>query len=1657
MDIAELVRDLEERGVKLSFEGNALRFRTEAGTVSEEQASRIAANKADILAYLRGRAAAREKTCLLSYGQQAIWFIHQQAPESSVHNVSFVVRVHSKVNVEAFQSAVQALVDRHEILRTAYGYIGGEICQKIAGSGVGVFDVKRISPRTDEELDAIVNAEHRRPFDLTRGAVFRVSLLTRNDTDHVLLVTPHHIAIDGWSGVTLVDELFKLYEAAAGGRSAELSWPSLNYSDYCDWQSTMLAGPEGERLWAYWRRALVAPRTPLNLPTDRPRPTTKTYEGASVRFLLEPAITERVKELARQEATTPFVILLACFHTLLFRLTAAEDIIIGTPALARKKSQFLRMLGDFINPLPLHASLAADMKFCELVRNLHQTVREGITAQEFPFSLMMQRLQPERDPSRSPLFDCFFVLQRFHKHREIEQLLYADESGGVVELGGLQLSPYPFNQQEGQFDLTLQIVERAGAFRATLKYSTDLFDESTVRKFAADYAGVVDAATGDPELAIGSARLGGSDAAAVSHPISALLHRLRSSDIRLTLDGDRLRINAPKGAIDEDLKAILTARRDEIIAHLRSSSSRDDESNSVDVRAVSRTGPLPVSAAQRLFWFLDQLEPGRSDYNIGNGIRIRGAINFDILQTAINQLFARHESFRTRIGERGGSPWVEILEPSEAVLEVVNLADTPPETREAEANRIAVELMRKPFDLARGPLARTLVISLAPDNHILALSVHHIVADGWSVAIAFREICEFYDAGLSGRPPKLADLPVQYVDYAAWEHEQLRLERLARHVSYWRKQLEGAPALLQLPTDRPRPAVQSFRGGRFTEYFEASIADGLTARAREHSATLYMMLIAAWQVLLHRYSGQDDIVLGSPVANRDLPVFEGVVGCLVNNIVVRGALGGNPRFVDLVEQIKQTTLSAFEHRLLPFDTLVRELNPDRSTSHAPIFQVLFTLLSYPIHWVTPAGLSVELNNTYTHPSTHAARFDITLELGFVEAGEHANQLGALYEYSTDLFDEITIVRMHEHFKRLLVAVAADPFFRIDDLSLITREDERLILGDWNATEVDHDRGRCVHEMLEAAARTTPDAPAITAEGGALSYREFDGRANRLARLLRERGVGPGDLVAVCLDRTVDMPVALAAIWKAGAAYVPLDPTHPRKRLQYLIRDAGIVCAITLDRYAHLMREAGVRTVLLDELQSDFTRLSAEPLNVQVKPDDLAYVIYTSGSTGEPKGVEVEHRNLASFLDAMRREPGLVSTDVVLAVTTLSFDIAGLELWLPLSIGAHLVIATRDDVLDGQRLAALIEARRISVLQATPAVWRLLLDSGWVGNRNLKALCGGESMPRDLAATLVDKVGELWNMYGPTETTIWSTVSRVRDPAGAITIGHPIANTQVFVLDQNSLLAPIGVTGELCIAGEGVARGYRNRPEMTAEKFTTIILPNGRPARVYRTGDLARFRNDGQLEYMGRRDSQVKVRGHRIELGEVEAALANQPGVSECVVEAREYSPGDQRLVGYVAKAVGANFDHQEARANLRATLPEYMVPDVFVVLPALPLTQNGKIDRKSLPAPKPELPLEDVADVVMSPLQRRVADLWREVLRVDRVGLNNNFFDVGGHSLLLTKLHARLKSEFDTDMSLVELFQRTTVALQAERLAVGSSADAVLKQAHVRAMRQVHG
>jgi amino acid adenylation domain-containing protein len=1129
MSVTELLATLKGQGVELWFEGERLRFRAQKGSLSAEQRAQLSARRTEVVAHLRAEAGGRDMTCPLSFSQRSLWFLHQQEPKSTAYHVAMSVRVRSAVNTAALRQALQALVDRHAILRSSYGVVGESPSQRVAGAATANLDVHDVHDIDEPELRNRVEADYRRPFDLERGPVVRSSLYTRAAGDHVLLLTVHHIVADGWSLLLTFEELLKLYAESTGGPPAGLARPELQYTDYVEWQDQALAGPEGDRLWAYWRDKLAQLPAPLDLPTDHSRPAIQTFRGASWPLHLGSDLTARLRQVARQEGTTPFVVLLASFQAFLFRLTGSDDVIVGTPTFGRSKAEFVRVVGDFVNSVPLRGRMNAAMTFREFIAQLRQTVLEALDAQEFPLPLLVQRLAPERDPSRSPLFDTFFLLQRFDQFRELSDLLVGGEAEVAVDIGGLRLTGYPLHQQEGQFDLALQMIDCGGDLQGVFKYGSELFEEATIERLAGHYLQLLAGAVADP---------------------------------------------------------------------------------------TQRLSQLPLLTA------------------------------------------------------------------------------------------------------------------------------------GEQAQIAVRNV-----------------------------------------------------------TAAPYP--------------------------RE-----------------------------------------------------TGLLG-----------------------------LVRD--------------------------------------------------------------------------------------------------------RV---------------------------ARC------------PDAMAVRQGERGLTYRALEADAEQVAGFLRSLGVRPGALVGVCLDRTPEMVVVLLGVLKAGGAYVPLDPAYPAARLAFMVEDSGAQVVVTETVHTGLIPASVPHVVCLDRDRAEIDAAPAQAPWPWPDPENLAYVIYTSGSTGQPKGVEIPHGALVNLLTAMAREPGCTASDVLLAVTTLSFDIAALELFLPLITGGTVVLATREEAADPQALIALLHTTHATVMQATPATWRMLVAAGWSGTPGLTVLCGGEALSHDLASALRVRASAVWNVYGPTETTIWSAVWRVETDEGPIVIGRPIANTELYVCDQWRNPQPVGVIGELYIGGHGLARGYRNRPDLTAERFVPHPFSPVPGARLYRTGDLARWRPDGTVECLGRMDHQVKIRGFRIELGEIEGILTTHPGVKECVVTVREDAPGDQRLVGYVVATAGASFDADAARTTLRAKLPAYMIPNAFVVLAALPLTPNGKIDRQVLPAPEAPPPrVAEMSDALMTSAQRRVAGIWRDVLRVDRVGLHDNFYDLGGHSLLLVTLHAGLKREFSADLALVELFQRTTVAAQADRLSSAAPADGALRRAQARAARQIHG
>jgi amino acid adenylation domain-containing protein len=1028
-------------------------------------------------------------------------------------------------------------------------------------------------------------------------------------------------------------------------------------------------------------------------------------------------------------------------------------------------------------------------------------------------------------------------------------------------------------------------------------------------------------------------------------------------------------------------------------------------------------GPAPLSFAQQRLWFLAQFERDSFAYHISLALRLRGELDVDALERALTEVCSRHESLRTVFTEVDGEPSQRVLSSQPVALLRVDLSSTPPGEKLVTAERAAKEEAHRPFDLSTGPVARFALLRLSEGEHWLLATFHHIVADGWSLGVFQDELLASYAARARGETPALAELAIQYADYAVWQRKLLSEDALASKLAYWRQRLDGAPSLLQLPTDRPRPSIQSYRGAHFRAVLPSALCKRVERLATNHDATLFMVLLAAVNVLLSRYSGQKDICVGSPIAGRTRTELEKLIGVFINTLVLRTDLSGEPTFLELLRRVREATLGAFANQEVPFEKLVEELHPKRALSHAPLFQVMLVLQNAP----APTTKLADVEVARTSFDLGTAMFDLTF---FVVA--HKEGLAFSIEYSADLFDEATIARMMSQLETLLESIVDTPEQPISELRVLPQAERDRLLVEWNSTTSEYPRDACVHEFITAQAERTPHKVAVSFGETSLSYAELDERSNRLARYLRTVGLGVESLVGLYLERSLEMVVALVAVLKAGGAYVPLDPSFPRQRLQFMMRDADVKVVLSQSALAPSMPEHEATVVELDGDWQTIARESAEAVESSARADTLAYVIYTSGSTGAPKGVQIEHRSLVNFLCSMQREPGLVSEDRLVAVTTLSFDIAGLELYLPLVTGATVILASREETSDGRRLAELIHSSHATVMQATPATWRMLLDSGWKGESQLKVLCGGERLPRELADELLERCETLWNVYGPTETTIWSSVQRMHHDTGPVLVGRPIANTTVYLLDEHAQPVPTGVAGELCIGGEGLARGYLHRDELTEERFVADPFA-GDGARMYRTGDLARYRANGELEVFGRLDHQVKVRGFRIELGEIESVLATKSELRQVVVVAREDIPGDLRLVAYyVAESNPPSI--AELRAHLQQRLPDHMVPTAFVALDALPLTPNGKVDRNALPAPnesRPELEHHYVAP--RNSLELQLAAIWQEVLGVERVGVHDNFFELGGHSLMGVRLFARIEDRLGMRLPLAILFRTSTI------------------------------
>jgi amino acid adenylation domain-containing protein len=1053
---------------------------------------------------------------------------------------------------------------------------------------------------------------------------------------------------------------------------------------------------------------------------------------------------------------------------------------------------------------------------------------------------------------------------------------------------------------------------------------------------------------------------------------------------------------------------------------------------SVPILKRTENVELPLSFAQQRLWFLDQFEPNSPFYNIHVALRLTGTLKVPAVEQSLQAIVERHEALRTNFITVDGQALQIIQTQADWQVSVFDLQHLPANEQEIAVQQLAQEHAIQPFDLANQALFRAKLLVLNETENVLLVSMHHIVSDGWSMGVFVKELAALYEAYAQDKSPNLLPLPIQYADFALWQRQWLQGDVLQSQLNYWQKQLKDAPALLPLPTDRPRPAVQTFAGARQEFALSLELTQKLTQLSQQQGCTLFMTLLAAFDTLLYRYTEQTDILVGTPIANRDRSEIEGLIGFFVNTLVMRTNLADNPSFSELLGRVRFMAMEAYTHQHLPFEMLVEALQPERNLSHTPLFQVMFVLENAPISTVELTGLTVNLLRL----RSKTAKFDLTLAMENTTTG-----LVGMWEYNTNLFDAGTIERMVGHFVTLLESIVANPQERISQLPLLTQPEQHQLLVEWNDTQAEYSHDKCIHQLFEEQVQRTPDAVAVVFEDEHFTYHELNCRANQLAHYLKSLGVGADVLVGLCVERSLEMLVGLLGILKAGGAYVPLDPEYPQERLQFMLEDAQLSVLLTQQHLLEKLPEHQAQLVCLDTGWQSIAQLSDADLVNSISSENLAYVIYTSGSTGQPKGVMIQHQSLVNLTQVAIVEYGVRNSDIILQFASISFDLTAVEIYPYLSCGATIVLRTQEMLSSVQTLLQKCHDGNLTVLSLPTAYWHQLTFELVNANLSLPdsvrlVFIGGEHPLEQRFRMWQQHIGEypqLLNAYGPTEATVEVTYKILGVNEQKTTIGRPIRNTQIYILDQYLQPVPIGVPGELHIGGAGLARGYLNRPELTTEKFIANPFEKAEGSKLYKTGDLARYLPDGDIEYLGRIDNQVKIRGFRIELGEIETVLSQYAHVQACCVIAPQDIPGENRLVAYIVPQKQVTITTSELRQFLSHKLPEYMIPQAFVKLEFLPLTPNDKVDRRALPAPD----LQSDADKYVAPrtpIEEMLAQLWAQVLKVEQVGIHDNFFELGGHSLLATQLVSRIRKIFQVELPLRELFATATVGELAQSI-----------------------
>ena len=1519
----------------------------------------------------------------LSYGQQALWFLYQLAPESAAYNIGSAVRISGRLNVPALERAFQGIVKRHACLGATFFMSHKGPVQRInQDEGAAYFRFEDAQSWSEETIEDWLTAEAHRPFDLERGPVVKLHLLRRSATEHILLLMVHHLTADFWSVTVMLRELGILYTEGIGGAPGSLPKIDADYWSYIRWEADFLAGPDGVRQGRYWRQQLAQPTLPLTLPGARTRTPVQTFQGRRARFSLDAQETSKLAALGRSNGATLYMTVLAVFEILLYRHTTQETFLIGTPMAGRNRAAFSNVVGYFANPVAIRADLSNRPTFKGVLEGVRRTVLDAMEHRDYPFALLSGLSLPAADAGREPLVQTAFL---WHKSPAVfsgDPASFALEAAGdAIEFGGLRLSPVPLEHRSSQFDLMLIVADTGGRLEAAFEYNSDLY-EATV--------------------------------------IQDMVRRFQ------VLAGNVIRTpDSPIADVPMD----------------------DDLALPGPVALAAPDGLAPISYHQERLWFIDQFETEHiyssspTYHNIALILKLRGPIDHEILQSCVNQIVARHSALRTRIVSDAAQHIGQDIRPNAIVKPaVLDAAEAGGAAFQEMAVESALAFARQPFRLDSDLLVRAAVIrGAALDESLLVIATHHAVADRTSMRIVAGELARLYAAARSGT--SACEPPLQYTDYVHWQRNlpQTALDSLRM---YWRVQLGNRLPTLDLPSSRRRPAIHTFTEARASFDLRQDVRSAIGALGKRLGVSEFSVLLAGFAILLQRYTRQDDIVIGTSAPCRNRPGLDGIVGPIANLVVLRTLLTGNPTFLSVIAQTERTVQQAWKHAEMPFDMLVQELNPDKDMSRTALFDVLVQFEEADDSVLDMGDVKASIIET----NAGYGKYDLNLlVLGF------SDRWSARLTYNADLYERALIEQVWRHLTVVLEALAADPERRIDSVAF-NNSDSAAPATDWNSsTPALVGSAATLHELFESQAARTPGKVAVSYGDVELLYSEVDASANQLAHHLKKQGVNPGCLVAICLNRSTELIVAVLGVLKAGGAYLPLDPSDPAERLQFIVKDTNARHLVTEEDLAVLLGDFSGAVTLLDRHADN---IGAQPKTAppnETTPSDLAYCIYTSGSTGDPKGVLVEHGSVVRLMLNGKSLFGFTGEDVWTLFHSQCFDFSVWELWGALLNGGRLVLVPHLERRAPEVFHELLRRERVTILCQTPSAFRELVraENGIGEDAAPLALrlviFGGEALNYEDLRPWFDRHGDkspqLVNMYGITEITVHATYYAVTSADLASNLGSLIGtalpDVQLHLLDRFGTAVPDWAPGEIHVGGSGVARCYLGRPAQTAERFVPCPFPAEPGARLYKSGDLAYRLPDGRMVFLGRTDDQVKIRGFRIELGEIEAVLRKHPAVSETVVVARNTGHGEKALFAYWVAAGDERPTSGDLRRFLEKRVPAYMVPAGFVALPALPRTRNEKIDRQALPAPD-QTRTGRVEGFVppRSSLEAALAEIWCSVLGLDRVGVHDKFFDLGGHSLMATRVTSRIRDDLRVEVSLRTFFEEPTVAKLAEAIAL---------------------